>query len=85
MVAINHDYCTLDQALNAMELVGHDFFLYHDADTDRPSVVYRRRGWDYGVLHLDVVEAGSQEAAEPEDEEFTARESVTEPAEAKAG
>jgi hypothetical protein len=37
------------------------------------------------VLHLDVVEAGSQEAAEPEDEEFTARESVTEPAEAKAG
>ncbi len=76
---------TLDQALNAMELVGHDFFLYHDADTDRPSVVYRRRGWDYGVLHLDVVEAGSQEAAEPEDEEFTARESVTEPAEAKAG
>ncbi len=48
---------TLDQALYSMELVGHDFFLYHDADTDRPSVVYRRRGWDYGVLHLDVVPA----------------------------
>lgn len=48
---------TLDQALYSMELVGHDFFLYHDADTDRPSVVYRRRGWDYGVIHLDVVAA----------------------------
>lgn len=52
---------TLDQALYSMELVGHDFFLYHDADTDRPSVVYRRRGWDYGVLHLDVVPAAELE------------------------
>ncbi len=45
---------TLDQALYSMELVGHDFFLFHDQDTDRPSVVYRRRGWDYGVIHLQV-------------------------------
>ncbi|NHN54554.1 ribosome-associated translation inhibitor RaiA [Calidifontibacter sp. DB0510] len=45
---------TVDQALNAMELVGHDFYLFHDADTDRPSVVYRRRGWSYGVIHLQV-------------------------------
>jgi len=37
-----------------MELVGHDFFLFHDSDTDKPSVVYRRRGWAYGVIHLDV-------------------------------
>lgn len=46
---------TLDQALYSMELVGHDFFLFHDKDTDKPSVVYKRRGWEYGVLHLDVV------------------------------
>lgn len=45
---------TLDQALSAMELVGHDFFLYYDKDTERPSVVYKRRGWEYGVLHLEV-------------------------------
>lgn len=45
---------TLEDAVNQMELVGHDFFLFHDADTDRPSVVYRRRGWDYGVLHLQT-------------------------------
>ncbi len=43
----------LDQALNNMELVGHDFYLFEDADTGRPSVVYRRRGWSYGVLRLD--------------------------------
>ncbi|MBK7722815.1 MAG: ribosome-associated translation inhibitor RaiA [Austwickia sp.] len=47
---------TLDQAVSAMELVGHDFFLYFDKDTNRPSVVYKRRGWEYGVLHLEVVE-----------------------------
>lgn len=45
---------TLQQALYEMELVGHDFFLFCEAETRRPSVVYRRRGWEYGVLHLDV-------------------------------
>jgi ribosomal subunit interface protein len=44
----------LDQALYEMELVGHDFYLFVDADTKAPSVVYRRRGYDYGVIHLDV-------------------------------
>ena len=46
----------LDQALYEMELVGHDFYLFHDKDTDQASVVYRRRGWSYGVIHLDVSE-----------------------------
>ena len=50
----------LEQALYEMELVGHDFYLFHDKDTDQPSVVYRRRGWDYGVIHLDVSEAREQ-------------------------
>ncbi|KRE62304.1 ribosome-associated translation inhibitor RaiA [Nostocoides sp. Soil756] len=45
---------TLSDALAEMEAVGHDFFLFHDADTDRASVLYRRRGWSYGVLHLDL-------------------------------
>ena len=48
---------TLDQALARMELVGHDFYLYVDAETSRPSVVYRRHGWSYGVIHLDVQDA----------------------------
>jgi hypothetical protein len=42
----------LDQALLEMELVGHDFYLFHDSDCDRFSVVYRRRGYDYGVIRL---------------------------------
>ncbi|QKG25164.1 ribosome hibernation-promoting factor, HPF/YfiA family [Actinomadura verrucosospora] len=42
----------IEQALLEMELVGHDFFLYRDKATGHPSVVYRRRGWDYGVIRL---------------------------------
>ena len=43
---------TEDEAVDRMELVGHDFFLFVDARTDRPSVVYRRVGWDYGAISL---------------------------------
>jgi ribosomal subunit interface protein len=43
---------TIDQALFEMELVGHDFFLFADSDSGRPSVVYRRKGYDYGVIRL---------------------------------
>lgn len=43
---------SVDDALYEMELVGHDFFLFHDAATDRPSVVYRRHAFDYGVISL---------------------------------
>jgi hypothetical protein len=43
---------SLEQALYEMELVGHDFYLFVDAATGRPSVVYRRRGWSYGVIRL---------------------------------
>ena len=43
---------TLEEALFQMELVGHDFFLFPDAETGLPSVVYRRKGYDYGVIRL---------------------------------
>ncbi|MGA5820581.1 ribosome hibernation-promoting factor, HPF/YfiA family [Kitasatospora sp. NPDC094028] len=42
----------LDQALYEMELVGHDFYLFVEKDSGLPSVVYRRRGYDYGVIHV---------------------------------
>ncbi|MDR0990132.1 MAG: ribosome-associated translation inhibitor RaiA [Propionibacteriaceae bacterium] len=45
---------SLAQALDEMELVGHDFFLYVDEVTGKPSVVYRRRAYDYGVIHLTL-------------------------------
>ena len=44
---------SLEQALEAMELVGHDFYLFIDAERGIPSVVYRRRAYDYGVIRLD--------------------------------
>jgi ribosomal subunit interface protein len=44
---------TVDDALYYMELVGHDFYLFVDSETGRPSVVYRRKGWDYGLIGLD--------------------------------
>ncbi len=47
---------TLDQALYEMELVGHDFYLFVDKESERPAVVYRRKGYDYGVIALDLVE-----------------------------
>jgi ribosomal subunit interface protein len=45
---------TLDQALYEMELVGHDFYLFVDKESDRPAVVYRRLAYDYGVISLDL-------------------------------
>lgn len=45
---------TQADAVDHMELVGHDFYLFIDAVTDNPSVVYRRKGWDYGVISLDA-------------------------------
>ena len=46
---------TVDDALYQMELVGHDFFLFVDAESGRPAVAYRRHGWSYGVIQLDTV------------------------------
>jgi ribosomal subunit interface protein len=45
---------SLDQALLEMELVGHDFYLFIDSEYNAPSVVYRRKAYDYGVIRLDM-------------------------------
>ncbi|MER2135556.1 MAG: ribosome-associated translation inhibitor RaiA [Arthrobacter sp.] len=56
---------SLDDAVDNMELVGHDFYLFVDAATGAPSVVYRRKGWTYGVITLDSKCAdGSEELRE---------------------
>lgn len=52
----------LDQALYEMELVGHDFYLFVDSDSKLPSVVYRRRGYDYGVIRVEEDAAGYSES-----------------------
>jgi ribosomal subunit interface protein len=46
------DPMSVEDALSRMELVGHDFYLFADAETGEPSVVYRRKGYDYGVIQL---------------------------------
>jgi ribosomal subunit interface protein len=43
---------SVDEALYEMELVGHNFFLFYDKETERPSVVYRRHAYDYGLIRL---------------------------------
>jgi ribosomal subunit interface protein len=54
---------TLAQALDEMELVGHDFFIYVDAATGTPSAVYRRKAYDYGVIHLNLGEPAGKATA----------------------
>ena len=43
---------TAEEAVDYMEVVGHDFYLFIDKETSMPSVVYRRKGWNYGVISL---------------------------------
>lgn len=47
---------SIDEALYEMELIGHDFFLFVNKETNRPSVVYHRHGWSYGVFEIDTAE-----------------------------
>lgn len=44
---------TVSQAVESLELVGHDFYLFRDSDSGAPSVVYHRRGYNYGLLRLE--------------------------------
>lgn len=63
---------TVDDALYYMELVGHDFYLFVDSETGRPSVVYRRKGWDYGLIGLDENADSESGPSEPQLERATA-------------
>jgi ribosomal subunit interface protein len=54
---------SIDQALLEMELVGHDFYLFRDDACGHPSVVYRRHGYQYGLIRL-IEEAGADAARE---------------------
>jgi ribosomal subunit interface protein len=52
---------SIDQALLEMELVGHDFYLFRDDACGHPSVVYRRHGYQYGLIRL-IESAGADGA-----------------------
>ncbi|WP_299165983.1 ribosome hibernation-promoting factor, HPF/YfiA family [uncultured Arthrobacter sp.] len=68
---------SLDDAVDNMELVGHDFYLFVDSQTGAPSVVYRRQGWTYGVITLDSKCADAPEDPHEELVAYRARESAT--------
>lgn len=53
---------SVDDALSEMELVGHDFYLFINEETNRPAVVYRRHAFDYGLIELaDEAEADADQ------------------------
>lgn len=39
-----------DEAVEQMELLGHDFFVFRDAETDQINVLYRRKDGNYGLI-----------------------------------
>ena len=42
-----------EEAILQMEMLGHDFFVFLDMDTDAVSVVYKRKGGEYGLIETD--------------------------------
>jgi ribosomal subunit interface protein len=55
---------TVHDAVDAMEMVGHDFYLFVEAESGRPSAIYRRKGWTYGVITLDADHPDSEPVEE---------------------
>lgn len=43
----------MEEAIMQMELIGHSFFVYRDAESDSISIVYRRNDGDYGLIETD--------------------------------
>lgn len=46
------DPMSVNDALGNLELLGHDFYLFVDSANGRPTVVYRRQAFDYGIIRL---------------------------------
>jgi putative sigma-54 modulation protein len=43
-----------DEAIEQMELLGHDFFVFYNADDGQVNVIYRRKDGDYGLLQPEL-------------------------------
>ncbi|WP_425538503.1 sigma 54 modulation/S30EA ribosomal C-terminal domain-containing protein [Microaceticoccus formicicus] len=41
---------SVDEAILQMELLGHNFFVFLEAETDLVQVVYRRKDGNYGLI-----------------------------------
>ena len=44
-----------EEAILQMDLLGHNFFVFQDADTNRVNVVYKRKDGDYGLLEPELI------------------------------
>lgn len=42
-----------EEAILQMELLGHQFYLYKDADTNKPTVIYKRKDGNYGIIESE--------------------------------
>ena len=42
-----------EEAILQMELLGHEFYMFKDADTDKPAVVYKRKDENYGIIESE--------------------------------
>ena len=42
-----------EEAILQMELLGHQFYMYKDSETDKPAVVYKRNDGNYGVIESE--------------------------------
>ena len=42
-----------EEAILQMELLGHEFYMYKDSDTNKPAVIYKRKDGNYGVIESE--------------------------------
>ena len=42
-----------EEAILQMELLGHEFYLYKDVDTNQPALIYKRKDGNYGIIESE--------------------------------
>ena len=50
---IDAEELSLDEAIMRMEMLSHSFFIYHDTESDKMAVVYKRLDGNYGLIEVD--------------------------------
>ena len=45
---------SVEEAIMQMNLVGHDFFMFYNAETEVMNVVYRRKNGSYGLIEPEL-------------------------------
>ena len=53
LMHLEFETMSIEKAIDQMELLGHYFFVFRNQDTNKPCVLYRKHGYDYGLVQLD--------------------------------